>query len=45
MEPINTTITSINATEDFLKSEILKKDERIAQLEEAVSTITQRYDG
>lgn len=45
MEPINTTITSINATEDFLKSEILKKDERIAQLEEAVSTITQRSYG
>ena len=36
------TITNINATEDFLKSEIVKKDERIANLESHISTVTQR---
>ena len=36
------TITVINATEDFLKSEIVKKDERIANLESHISTVTQR---
>ena len=36
------TITTINATEDFLKSEIVKKDERIANLESHISTVTQR---
>ena len=36
------TITTINATEDFLKSEIQKKDERIANLESHISTVTQR---
>ena len=39
------TITTINATEDFLKSEILKKDERIANLESHISTVTQRSYG
>jgi len=34
--------TIINATEDFLKSEIVKKDERIAQLEEHIQKVTQR---
>jgi len=34
--------TVINATEDFLKSEIAKKDERIAQLEEHIQKVTQR---
>ena len=34
--------TIINATEDFLKSEIVKKDERIAQLEEHIQKLTQR---
>lgn len=36
------TITTVNATEDFLKSEIVKKDERIANLESHISTVTQR---
>jgi hypothetical protein len=36
------TITNINATEDFLKSEIVKKDERIANLESHISSVTQR---
>lgn len=35
-------ILVINATEDFLKSEIVKKDERIKQLEEHIQTVTQR---
>lgn len=35
-------ITVVNATEDFLKSEIVKKDERIANLESHISTVTQR---
>lgn len=34
--------TIIHATEDFLKSEILKKDERIANLESHIQTVTQR---
>jgi intergrase/recombinase len=34
--------TIINTTEDFLKSEIVKKDERIAQLEEHIQKVTQR---
>ena len=32
----------INATEDFLKSQIAQKDERIANLESHISTVTQR---
>ena len=36
------TTTTITATEDFLKSEIVKKDERIANLESHISTVTQR---
>jgi hypothetical protein len=34
--------TVINATEDFLKSQIVQKDERIANLESHISTVTQR---
>jgi len=34
--------TVINATEDFLKSQIAQKDERIANLESHISTVTQR---
>jgi vacuolar-type H+-ATPase subunit I/STV1 len=34
--------TIINATEDFLKSQIVQKDERIANLESHISTVTQR---
>ena len=36
------TITTVHATEDFLKSEIAKKDERITQLEEHIQKVTQR---
>jgi hypothetical protein len=34
--------TIVNATEDFLKSQIAQKDERIANLESHISTVTQR---
>lgn len=34
--------TIINATEDYLKSQIAQKDERIQQLEEHVQRVTQR---
>jgi hypothetical protein len=37
-----TTVTIVNATEDFLKSHIVQKDTRIAQLEEHIQTVTQR---
>ena len=37
-----TNITLVNATEDFLKSQIVQKDERIANLESHISTVTQR---
>ena len=40
-----TNITLVNATEDFLKAQILKKDERIANLESHISTVTQRSVG
>jgi hypothetical protein len=40
--PFNATIKEYVATEDFLKSEIKKKDERIKQLEEHTSVVTQR---
>jgi hypothetical protein len=44
-QPISATMTTINATEDFLKSQIAQKDERIKQLEEHVQTVTQRSYG
>jgi hypothetical protein len=37
-----TTNIVVNATEDFLKSQIAQKDERIANLESHISTVTQR---
>jgi hypothetical protein len=37
-----TTVTTVNATEDYLKSQIAQKDERIANLESHISTVTQR---
>ena len=40
MDQQDTTI--VNATEDFLKSQIAQKDERIANLESHISTVTQR---
>ena len=42
MEQSETSVTIINATEDFLKSQIVQKDTRIAQLEEHIQTVTQR---
>jgi hypothetical protein len=41
-QAIPATITDINATEDFLKNQIIQKDERIANLESHISTVTQR---
>ena len=37
-----TTVTIVNATEDFLKSQIAQKDERIANLESHISNVTTR---
>lgn len=37
-----TNIETVNVTEDFLKSQIVQKDERIANLESHISTVTQR---
>jgi len=42
MDQSETTVTIINATEDFLKSQIVLKDERIAQLEDHIQKVTQR---
>jgi hypothetical protein len=42
MDQTETSIKLVNATEDFLKSEIVKKDERIANLESHISNVTQR---
>jgi hypothetical protein len=39
------TITTINATEDFLKSQIIKKDEYIKQLESAHAHAVSRSNG
>jgi hypothetical protein len=39
------TITTINATEDFLKSQIIKKDEYIKQLESAHANAVSRSTG
>jgi hypothetical protein len=41
-QDISTLAGVVNATEDFLKSQIVKKDERIAQLEEHIQKVTQR---
>ena len=42
MDQTETSVTIVNATEDFLKSQITQKDERIANLESHISTVTQR---
>ena len=42
MDQTETTVTIVNATEDFLKSQIAQKAERIAQLEEHIQKVTQR---
>lgn len=40
--PMDQSTLEVNATEDFLKSQIVAKDERIQQLEEHVQRVTQR---
>jgi len=42
MDQQETSVKIVNATEDFLKSEIEKKDQRILQLEEHIQKVTQR---
>jgi hypothetical protein len=42
MDQQETAVKIVNATEDFLKSEIEKKDQRITQLEEHIQKVTQR---
>jgi len=43
MEQTETSVTVIpNTTQEFLQSQIVKKDERIAQLEEHIQKVTQR---
>ena len=38
----NNSVTVVNATDEFLRSEITKRDERIQSLEEHVQRVTQR---
>jgi uncharacterized protein YjiS (DUF1127 family) len=45
MEQTETTVTIVNATEDFLKSRIIENESRIKQLEEHIQTVTQRSYG
>ena len=45
MEQTETSATIVNATEDFLKSQIAQKDTRITQLEEHIQKVTQRSYG
>ena len=42
MDQTETSVTIVNATEDFLKSQIQIKDERITNLEEHIQKVTQR---
>jgi len=42
MDQTETSVTIVNATEDFLKSQISQKDIRITQLEEHIQKVTQR---
>ena len=42
MDQTTNSVTVVNATEDFLKAQIVQKDERIAQLEEHIQKVTQR---
>jgi hypothetical protein len=41
----NTGASVVNATQEFLQSQIAQKDERIAQLEEHIQRVTQRSYG
>ena len=45
MDQTETSVTIVNATEDFLKSQIAQKDTRITQLEEHIQKVTQRSYG
>ena len=42
MDQTETSVTIVNATEDYLKSQISQKDIRITQLEEHIQKVTQR---
>ena len=42
MEQSETSVTIINATEDYLKSQVAEKEQRIVQLEEHIQKVTQR---
>ena len=43
MDQTETSVTVIpNTTQEFLQSQIVKKDERIAQLEEHIQKVTKR---
>ena len=42
MEQSETSVTIINATEDYLKSQVAEKEQRIVQLEEHIQKLTQR---
>jgi hypothetical protein len=45
MDQTESTITIVNATEEFLRDSLAKATLRVAQLEEHVSTVTQRSYG
>jgi len=42
MDQTETSVTIINATEDYLKSQVAEKEQRIIQLEEHIQKVTQR---
>ena len=42
MEQAETSVTIINATEDYLKSQVTEKEQRIQELESHVQRVTQR---
>lgn len=42
METYGATVTTVNATQEYLQSEILKKDQRIQELEQHSQRVTQR---
>ena len=42
MDQAETSVTIINATEDYLKSQVAEKEQRIVQLEEHIQKVTQR---
>ena len=42
MEQAETSVTIINATEDYLKSQVAEKEQRIQELESHIQRVTQR---